>query len=997
MFDPGAHPGPRVFALPCGVDFPRALVAGLLARLPQDDPMALARVELVVNTNRMARRIRAIFDAGPPRLLPRLRLLGDLDPGGALPPPVPPLRRKLELAQLIARLLAAEPDLAARSAVFDLADSLIALIDEMQGEGVAPQAIRALDVSDQSGHWARMQKFIAIAETFMADSPGGADARQRRIAETLIARWRDDPPRHPVILAGSTGSRGATLLLMQAIADLPQGALVLPGFDFDLPAPVWAGLDDALTAEDHPQFRFRKLMDRLQITADAIRPWIDPAAPGPGDPAPDRAPDPAPDPAAPPAPARNRLVSLALRPAPVTDAWRAEGPALRDLEAATADLTLLEAPSPRAEALAIALRLRAAVEAGETAALITPDRMLTRQVAAALDRWNIVPDDSAGQPLHLSPPGRFLRHVADLFAGRLTGAALLTLLKHPLCHTGPGRGDHLRLTRDLELHLRKRAIPFPGPEDFAAFAARLDDPAAPGWADWLARCFCGQTRSGAEPLARLAPALRALAEAIAGGSQDRASSGTLWHYQTGQAALAVLETLIAEAGHGGEMTARDFTALLDNLLQAEAVHDRDADTGTVKFWGTIEARVQGADLVILGGLNEGVWPESARPDPWLNRRMRLDAGLLLPERRIGLAAHDFQQAIAAPRVWLTRARRSDDAETVASRWLNRLTNLLDGLDEQGGRAALAAMRARGATWLAWAEALERPEPVPPAPRPSPRPPVEARPRQLSVTEIKRLIRDPYAIYARRVLRLKPLNPLVQEPDALLRGVVLHSLFEAALKPLRDGGSLPDLAGFMALAERLLEQEVAWPAARRLWLARLARVAPDFLAAEASRLARGRPAGFERRARLVLDDPGFTLVGIADRIDRETDGRLAIYDYKTGTPPSAKEQRSFDKQLLIEAALAEQAGFEDVGPGPVARAAFLGVGTRYAEVPAPLDETPPARVLADLRRLLAAYLDPGQGFTARRMLHKDSDRGDYDQLARYGEWDRTSPAQPEDLR
>ena len=980
MFEPGATP--RVFALPPGVDFPRALVDGVIARTEGTPPEALARARLVVNTRRMARRIRELFDSGPPRLLPGLSLVTDLGETGAmdrLPPAIPPLRRRLELAQLIARLLDQEPDLAARAALYDLADSLAGLIDEMQGEGVSPADIRALDVSDLSGHWARAQAFIGIADDLIESDDTELDmqARQRRVVEGLVARWQEAPPEHPVILAGSTGSRGTTLMLMEAVARLPQGAVVLPGYDFDQPDRVWQQLDHALTSEDHPQFRFRKLMDTLEIGPGDIRPWTDTPAP---------------------APERNRLVSLALRPAPVTDAWMAEGPQLTDLDRAAADVTLVEAETPRDEALAIALRLREAAESGQSAALITPDRMLTRQVTAALERWEITPDDSAGQPLHLSPPGRFLRHVADLFATRLTGESLLTVLKHPLCHDGAGRGEHLRHTRDLELDLRKRGPAFPDADGLARFAARHEVDAV--WLDWLGRCFCDRARSGERPLSDWVADLRALAEAIAAGSAAAGSaaegSGTLWQRNAGQKALQVITELEQEADHGGAMTARDFSDLLGALLQGEEVRDRDAGFTGIMIWGTLEARVMGADLLILGGLNEGSWPEAARPDPWLNRQMRHRAGLLLPERRIGLSAHDFQQAIAAPEVWLTRAQRSDDAETVPSRWLNRLTNLLKGLPGQGGPRALADMRARGQTYLAWAEALEEAPTVAPAPRPSPRPPVSARPDRLNVTDIKRLIRDPYAIYAKRVLRLAPLDPLVQEPDALLRGTVLHEVVERFVRDDLGGDAPLDRATLIARAREVLEENVPWPTARALWLARIGRIAQAFLDAEAARQAVAQPAAFEETGKMRLDPPGVTLVGRADRIDMDARGALFIYDYKTGAPPTRDQQARFDKQLLIEAAMIEQAGFGRLAAAPVAGASFIGIGSSYKEVPAPLEDEPPAQVLEDLRILLSAYAQREQGYTSRRMLFRDSDAGDYDHLARFGEWDRSTVPTPEDL-
>ncbi|WP_170447191.1 double-strand break repair protein AddB [Ruegeria arenilitoris] len=974
MFDSSATP--RVFAVPPGADFPQALVRGLRARCDGHPPEALARVQLVLNTRRMARRVRELFDQGPPCLLPRISLVTDLGESVDLdrvPPAVPPLRRRLELTQLVARLLDQQPDLAARSSLFDLSDSLAALIEEMQGEGVPPEAIRQLDVTDLSGHWARTQAFIGIADQFLKTEDGSLDvqARQRRVVENLIARWQDAPPQHPVILAGSTGSRGTTLMLMQAVARLPQGALILPGYDFDQPAHVWERLDSAMTSEDHPQYRFRKLMTELGIGPDQIASWT-----------PDQ----------PPSPARNRLVSLALRPAPITDAWMSEGPQLRDLDAATRNITLVEAQSPRAEALAIALRLRQAAETGQTAALITPDRMLTRQVSAALDRWNILPDDSAGLPLQLSPPGRFLRHVAGLFARRLDAEALLTLLKHPLCHSAGDRGAHLLHSRDLELHLRRNGPPFPDSASLTGFAVEKDVPDA--WALWLIRNFCNQQISGTLPLTDWVQRLRDLAEAIASAGTDGA--GELWDKNAGQAALAVISGLADEAEHGGEMTALDFADLLGALLAGQEVRDRDAPHPRIMIWGTLEARVQGADLLILGGLNEGSWPEAPAPDPWLNRQMRDRAGLLLPERRIGLSAHDFQQAIGAPEVWLTRAVRSDDAETVPSRWLNRLTNLLQGLPDQGGRATLEQMRDRGKTWLRWSEMLEQAPRIAAAPRPSPRPPVAARPRRLSVTEIKRLIRDPYAIYAKHVLRLKPLDPLVQAPDALLRGIVIHEILEHFVKDSVLDGALLTRDNFLKRAEALLDQHVAWPTARKLWLARLERAADDFLRAEISRRSDGGPIAFEAKMRLTLEPLGFTLNGRADRIDRNSRGALTIIDYKTGTPPSESQQAKFDKQLLIEAAMAEQGGIDGFDPMAVASAVFIGMGGTYKEVPAPLDNEPPDRVLAELKELISTYLEPDQGFSSRRMMHKDSDVGDYDHLARFGEWDRTAETKPEDL-
>ncbi|MFX0542341.1 double-strand break repair protein AddB [Roseovarius sp. S4756] len=966
----------RVFGLPPGVDFPDQLIAGILNRLDGEPPEALGHVHLIVNTRRMARRIQALLAVGPARLMPRISLVAELGRDWTMTdiaPPAPPLRRRLELIQLISSLLDAQPDLAPRTALYDLANSLAGLMDEMEGEGVSPDVIDRLDVSDQSGHWERIRAFLNIVRHFTEGRGApGAEARQRRVIERMIARWEDAPPQHPVLLAGSTGSRGTTQMLMQAVARLPQGAVILPGYDFDTPEHVWASMSDAMLSEDHPQYRFQALRNALGL--DDVPRWTL---------------------AQPASPARAKLVSLALRPAPITDQWLDEGPRLDGIAKAMDSVTLIEAPSHRIEALTIAMRLREAAETGQTAALITPDRGLTRRVAAALDRWGIIPDDSAGIPLHLSPPGRFLRHVAELSQRPLTAEALLTLLKHPLTHTGGQRGTHLRLTRELELHLRRNGPPFPTAASVADWAAKHSEPLAADWASWIGQWLTGQDAPDAMPLGARVTAHLTAAEAIADGSAPESTS-ELWQKDAGKTARDVCDLLAAEAEHGGEMTATDYAALFAALLRGEQVRSAEAPHSGILIWGTLEARVQGADMLILAGLNEGSWPEAQTPDPWLNRALRHRAGLLLPERRIGLAAHDFQQAVLASEVWLTRSTRSDESETVVSRWLNRIQNLMSGLPEQGGAAALGAMRQRGQKWLNRAAQLEATQRMDPAPRPAPCPPLEARPNRLSVTEIKRLIRDPYAIYAKHVLGLRPLDPLMRAPDALLRGIVLHAVLERFIRDSVDAPERLTRKVLMDLAQDVLSREVPWAEARTLWLARLERVADWFIETEEARRALAMPTAFEAKGQAEMADLGFTLVAEADRIDIDERGCLHIYDYKTGKPPGPKEQTQFDKQLLLEAAIAQRAGFGDLAPCQVARAVYIGLGAIPAETPAPLEDEPPEKVWEGLHDLIAAYRNIRKGYVARRAMRKQDDAGDYDQLARFGEWDITDDPTPQEM-
>jgi double-strand break repair protein AddB len=967
--------GQKLFGLPPGADFPAALVDGLQSRMAAQPPEAMARVTLYLNTARMRRAVRDAFSARGAVFLPKLCLVTDPGSGplGGAVPAMTPLRRRLELSQLVSRLLDAQPDLAPRAALFDLSDSLAKLMDELQDEGVSPEALAALDVSDHSAHWKRTQDFLAIITPFFSPSDAvDPAARHRRAVLDLAAAWQQAPAPHPVIVAGSTGSRGTTALLMQAVARLPKGALVLPGFDFEMPGQVWAGMSDAMTAEDHPQFRYRRLLEHLDLAPTDVRHWS----------------------ATTPPKALNRLISLSLRPAPVTDQWLTEGRSLTDLCQATAHMTLIEAPGPRAEASAIALILRQAVDQGRSVALITPDRMLTRQVTATLDRWGIVPDDSAGKPLALSAPGRLLRHVAALFGRTLTPEVLLTLLKHPLTATGADRGNHLRFTRDLELRLRRSGPAFPDGAALRTWASLQRDAAAIDWADWIARAIDGARNVGIRPLQDHVAHHVALTELLAKGAGGT-GTGELWLQAAGQAAQAAADTLAREAAHGGPLSPADYADLFGAVLAQEEVRESVQGHPGVKILGPREARECQADLVILGGLNDGIWPSLPPPDPWLNRQMRKSAGLLLPERQIGLSAHDYQQAIAAKEVVLARSLRNAEAETVPSRWVNRLVNLMGGLPDQAGPKALDEMKARGAAWLNLAAAIDQPAaPVPAARRPAPRPPVAVRPRELPVTAIKTLIRDPYAIYAKYTLRLRPLDPLRHAPDALARGSVLHAILERFVTERGPETLAEARARLLSVADAVLAEEAPWPAARTLWRARLERAADAFLLREAG--SDGQPILIETKGGVTLPALDFRLTAKPDRIDAYPDGTLHILDYKTGTPPTAKEQLHFDKQLLLEAAMAERGAFDTIGERQVARISYIGLNTAAKVESTEITPELLARVWDDLHRLVGHYLSPGQGYASRRAVFKARFPGDYDHLARFGEWDMTDRPMPEDV-
>lgn len=970
---------PRVFGVPLGVDFPQALLDGILARLDPERPDAIAKICLITATTRMERRLTDLLRARGPGFLPQLHQVGNLDgliPLADVPAADDGLATQLELAQMVRALLKTDPGFQAESAAFELADGLIKIIGEIAGEGVDPDLIINSAIAEHhSEYWQKSRAFLELVQGYVAQSGKiSTEMRQRLLVEALTVSWTQNPPNHPVLIAGSTGSRGTTRALMALVARLPQGAVILPGVDYDVGPTVWDTLQHAKIREDHPQFCVLDVAQRLGQEPGEIPRWTKDNAP---------------------LPARNKLVSLALRPAPVTDSWLSDGPHLKDLDKAVAGLSYLEAPSSRIEALAIALRMRKAAQDGLRVALITPDRVLTRQVTAALQRWQIEPDDSAGVPLSQSPPGRLIRQVARLIGRDLTSSALVALLKHPLVNTAD-RGEHLRHSRDLELDYLRKACPVPTLAGCQKWAEKRDGSSRMEWVDWIWSCLQPLKNVTTDQFeVMLARHLKAVSDLAAGPGGE--TSSELWAMQAGEAASATMAALEDASSSGGSVTPTEYQRVVESVLSTQEVRNPIVPHPDIMIWGTLEARVQGADLAILAGLNDSVWPEMPAPDPWLNRDMRLAAGLLLPERRIGLSAHDFQQAIASREVLITRSKRVDGTETVPSRWINRITNLLTGLP-QDGRNKLAEMRARGNYWLDLAEQIETPRGASPrAKRPAPCPPVSARPRQLSVTTIEKLVRDPFAIYARYVLGLRPLDQLDVFPDAAMRGTALHEILQAFVETTKEALPGDPEAHLMEIGAQILNQRAPWPATRALWTAKLRRFASPFILSEQDRRRFAKPHRTELRGQLLRSSVGFTLTGTADRVDLTPDGRALIYDYKSGATPTQKVQDKINKQLQLLALMGEVGAFMDSSTLDVEATAYLSLNTAdrmklHSYKPGEIKE-----IGREFDRLIAAFDTPTQGYMSRRIPEPDRGYGhEYDSLARYGEWEDSDPPVPVDL-
>jgi ATP-dependent helicase/nuclease subunit B len=1019
--------GPRLWTVPPSAPFldrlADALVAGTLIP-PQPDGAIwpLSDYLVLLPTRRACRAFAEILAEraeGDAVLLPRIRPIGDIDEvdlalagAGVLgdaasalasPPAVSPLRRHVLLTELVltwGRTIAQSLMVPGRDepvaipivpgdAAF-LARDLATLIDDFETEGQSFSGLGGLVPEDHAAYWQLTVAFLRIAteqwpEILSQEGCVDPAARRNALLKSETRRLTTMPPQTPVIAAGSTGTIPATAGLLAAIARLPYGTVILPGLDCGLDEDSWAAIDTEDNPQPgHPQYGLKRLLARM----DAVRQGVEELV------AAER-------------PARERIVAETFRPVATTDQWaglhdRIDGAGFDD---ALTGITVLQAASEQEEALGIALLMREAVDTPErTAALITPDRGLARRVAGELSRWAIAIEDSAGLPLAETAAGTLFRLIADAAAFRLAPVSLVALIQHPLARFGLEAGVARRAARVLELTVLRGPRPAPGGAGLVrtirhAFEHRATGRLHPSvWrleeSDWQAAIDLAERIAVAlAPLEKLAGNAEHSLATLAAAHDDALArviatpEETALREEDGEALRRFLDDL-AEAAPGGLAARLDqYPALLRALMSGIPVRRRAPGHPRLSILGPLEARLISADLVILGGLDEGVWPADTRTDPFLSRPMRRDIGLEPPERFIGLAAHDVAQAMGAPEIVLARSTKIGGAPAVASRWLQRFHAVI-------GAERYKALVAKGDRVLGLARHIDLWDgPLETLGEPKPCPPVDARPERLSVTEIETLIRDPYAIYARGILRLEPLSELDEAPDAAQRGNIIHDALADYVQAV-DAGETADL---IVIGAKRFEALDDFPEVRAFWWPRFLRVAAWFIGQDEADRARLTKRLVELKGELRFDiaGRGFVLSGRADRFD-VTDTGLRIVDYKTGTAPSEKQVRiGLSPQLPLEAAMAMRGGFgpelERLTPDELAYVELKG-GRIPGAVKTVTPEAGPvaafaAETLDNLITLLARFADPDQAYFVKPRAQFASRFTDYDHLSRWPEWGR----------
>jgi ATP-dependent helicase/nuclease subunit B len=983
-----------IFTIASDAAFLDVLADSVLAGFPLEPEDRARSPDLsawtILTPNRRSARALALkFAHASPsgvRLLPVIHPIGDVDEGELglpeafdLPEAMSEIGRDLAIISLIhrwmidnrhlalAQILAASPQ-----QVHVLAMSLAELVDTLEVEEISLSRLPEAYNIDLAIHRESLLGLLSVIHhelprIMMDEELLGAREKRSRIirlyGENLLRR-----PSHPVIAAGTTGSIPATRDLLKIIASLPHGAVVLPGLDLDMDRKSWAEV-----GPQHPQFQMKTLLGALGTERKAVQLL---------------GPEPMP---------RAWLASELMRPATTTDRWAdsLKGAPAR-LEQALEGVSILKARDRKEEASAIAVAIREMLEEpGRRLAVVTADPCLLRRIRAELARWSIPSHATVGESLAAHPaviPFMLLLAGAN---GKFSARALAPLLHHPATTFGLDREAYARAAQHLDLAVLRSGLPVASLPQIAAVGRFLlqdtdnklhSHPRMMAMGDEersLVLNFIDLIERALLPLLEQGPCefrhCLALLETAASAIFD---AGALAEMQT--AGLHdVFETLRAE---GRRLPARGIAQSADTLRHfiSKAKHFEEMDlVAQVVLTGPLEARLVQPDTVFIAGLNEGTWPCQPDSGPWLNRPMRDILAAPLPEAQIGQMAHDFVQSFGAPRIILSYAARDGDKPISPCRWIVRLETIAK---ESG-----VAWDAGPQTWIAYAAALAEPQAFAPAAMPAPTPPVAARPRSLSVTQVDALLADPYALYAKKILKLEPLKGVGEEPSAALRGTIYHYILGQFFKAHPQRLPLDAKTIIMAIAEARFAPLLTDGGIKDFWWPRLARVAAWLVENQSQFYGGAERLHSETGGAYAL--PGasfpFTLTARADLIAARKDGSATIMDFKTGaTKGTDDSKQNFSAQLTLQAAMLEGGAFKDLGHRTVDDIAYVRISGGVP--PGEFESKRSSRAdwethAAGLARLIEGYNDASQPYLPRTRIADEEKDGYFDHLSRYREW------------
>ncbi len=976
----------NVWTIPSSRPFFEDLIRGLWDMAEQDHEK-LADMHILLPTKRACRVLQesflTFFD-GQLLLMPDIRALGDLDEDelaiisfdqelttefNDIPPAISPLRRQMFLA----RILLHESDFVdTMDQAISLAGRLGRFFDEILTEGISFENLKEIVPDDYSEHWQKTLSFLTVLTDrwpeFLAQKKliDPAD-RRNRIFALQNKIWLSKPVNNPIIVAGVTGTIPAAATLLKTVASMPCGHVVFPGVDLDIDDDIWKNLDSS-----HPQHGFKTVCDYLEINLNDIRAWQTKKDPN----------------------AKEHFLTEVMRPANISDNWYSYQN--KSINSVLEGWRYIECDHEDEEAECVSFIAREALEdPSKTIAIVTPDRTLARRVAAKMTRWDIDLDDSAGVPLVYTPIGIWLLAIIDLFENDFSYVKILTVLRHVLC-----RFSYEKEVALLDkYYFRSNKIDKHNPENWLQFLKDQEHEV-----EWLevfishADSLRGLYKQKKVSYKKIIEEHLIFAQKI--GYFDDNDNSLIWQHDDGEAAAYFFHDLfesldfIEKQDDVFEISPVSYGAVLKHMMQNTMVRPKHGTHPRVHILGLMEARLINADRVILCGLNEGVWPPEPKADPFLSRHMRVKAGLPSPDKIIGMSAHDFIQKLCMNDVIMTRSRKVGGSPALPSRWLVRMEAILKQQKIE---------MPYDTYYLSLVRSFSMHDENKKITRPSPCPPVDKRPKKLSVSSIKKWMSDPYGLYAEKILRFKKLDPLQKRSSYAEKGQYIHKCLEEflSLYPRQlDDHALDHL---LEIGERYLEEYCPEVSQRSFWWNRFKSIASFFIAQETRYRKQYLPLFTEREGTLRithkiahLPEKGeFIVRAIADRIDQNQQTKsLAIIDYKSGTSPTKTDmQNGVAPQLPIEALIAQSGGYGDIAKEPVETLqhwvlkgensdidCFPSSRMKDFEMQDFLDET-----LDNLTHLIELFTDEQTPYLALPNENLTLTYNDYEHLERVSEW------------
>ncbi|MBX9697626.1 MAG: hypothetical protein K2X53_06040, partial [Alphaproteobacteria bacterium] len=710
-------------------------VAKSMAALTHDNPLALVHHTLFLPTRRSARAFEKCLAAHTTQGLispPRIIALTDFPPeafdweGVTILPTV--TERQLLMVELLRGkrfdvVLGKQKSL---PQLLNYASALLDQIDELLLFEVAEDKLSKLVRHDLPQNQIQALHVLHQAyrdwEPFL-DRQGFRDPTKVRVARyrAYIKTLHDHP--HPVIALGIEAAYGFVRDLLKAILNARKGEIILRG-----------GEEEATNTRDsekshHPDFHRNRLLRSLGLDHSDLSSLKKEGV----------------------SPRRHLLEGVFQgrthenSPSPLS-------------EEEIKNLSLLESGTLFEEAEVITLMMAEGVaDPLKTVALITTNQTLSSHVMALLKRFGINPDHSKAHAFSQTPLGRLLHLVASFLVDPYSPVTLLSLLKHPYVSLDQGRLPVLVLARFLENNVMRTDRMVHSERDL--FSKTMPEAEKALFTKLLNLKERGQQLLHTKEPTSFSQALLLVQSTLEALSLKTTLEGIGDIYDTPEGAKFKVWSAAVMTSPLGKTTIemRCFPSVLRELVDAIPVSKAWGYHPRAFILGPLEARLLSFDRVILADFNEGRWPRKSGDAVWMNQRMKQDVGIVSDVIQMSQEADDLRALLSMGEVFITRALRVEGSPSVPSRWLLRLQAFL----AQKGVQLSSVEHYKEWARSCWHEPLKEGDvPLRPLEKPMAHPPLDARPKRLTISGLNLLKRNPYAFYVSTILKLDALKPLI---------------------------------------------------------------------------------------------------------------------------------------------------------------------------------------------------------------------------------------------